>query len=77
MSTSTYALQGLHCNACKRRVAKKLEPLADSVSLKIDPMQVVLTKLSAVFKLPTSTVAIVEGPGMVAMALLMLLIAWR
>ena len=43
MSTSTYALQGLHCNACIGRVTKKLEPLADSVAVTLDPMQVVLT----------------------------------
>jgi copper chaperone CopZ len=43
MTTKTYALQGLHCNACIGRVTKKLEPLADSVSVTLDPMQVVLT----------------------------------
>ncbi|MES2414976.1 MAG: heavy-metal-associated domain-containing protein [Pseudomonadota bacterium] len=43
MATKTYALQGLHCNACIGRVTKKLEPLAEGVSVTLDPMQVVLT----------------------------------
>ena len=29
MDTSTYALHGLHCNACIGRVTKNLLPLAD------------------------------------------------
>ncbi|MES2511788.1 MAG: heavy-metal-associated domain-containing protein [Pseudomonadota bacterium] len=47
MTTQTYALQGLHCNACIGRVTKKLEPLAESVSVTLDPMQVVLTNPAA------------------------------
>ncbi len=42
MTTQTYALEGLHCNACIGRVTKKLEPLAEKVNVTLDPMQVVL-----------------------------------
>ena len=60
MSTSTYALQGLHCSACIGRVTKKLEPLADSVAVTLDPMQVVLTNPSAGFE---TLKAAVSGAG--------------
>ena len=60
MSTSTYALQGLHCSACIGRVTKKLAPLADSVAVTLDPMQVVLTNPSAGFE---TLKAAVSGAG--------------
>jgi copper chaperone CopZ len=43
MSTITYPLTGLHCNACVGRVAAQLKPLAESVAVTLDPMQVTLT----------------------------------
>ena len=43
MNTKTYALTGLHCNACVGRVTKSLEPLATNVVVSLNPMQVVLT----------------------------------
>ena len=46
MTTSTYALSGLHCKACVGRVTQKLQPLAESVEVTLDPMQVVLTNPS-------------------------------
>ena len=45
--TSTFALTGLHCNACVARVTKSLEPLAASVAVSLQPMQVVLTHATA------------------------------
>ena len=55
--TSTFALQGLHCNACIGRVSKKLAPLAESVVVTLDPMQVVLTKPRADFETLQAAVA--------------------
>ena len=49
MTTQTYALTGLHCNACVGRVTKSLEPLASSVTVSLQPMQVVLTGATAGF----------------------------
>ena len=49
MTTQTFALTGLHCNACVTRVTKSLEPLAASVAVSLSPMQVVLTDTTAGF----------------------------
>jgi copper chaperone CopZ len=49
MTTQTYALTGLHCNACVGRVTKSLEPLAAGVAVSLNPMQVVLTGAHAEF----------------------------
>ena len=43
MPTVTYPLRGLHCNACVARVDSQLKPLAQSVAVTLDPMQVTLT----------------------------------
>ncbi len=43
MPTVTYPLIGLHCNACVARVDAVLKPLAQSVAVTLDPMQVTLT----------------------------------
>jgi copper chaperone CopZ len=40
MNTTTYQLQGLHCNACVGRVTQALSPLADKVNVSLSPMQV-------------------------------------
>ena len=44
MTTTTYTLTGLHCNACVKRVTTALAPLADSVNVTLSPMQAVLTQ---------------------------------
>jgi copper chaperone CopZ len=49
MTTQTYPLSGLHCNGCIGRVTRQLAPLAESVAVTLDPMQVVLTNPSADF----------------------------
>jgi copper chaperone CopZ len=49
MSTVTYPLSGLHCNACVGRVAAQLRPLAESVAVTLNPMQVTLTNPAADF----------------------------
>jgi copper chaperone CopZ len=49
MSTVTYPLTGLHCNACVDRVAARLQPLAESVAVTLTPMQVTLTNPIADF----------------------------
>jgi copper chaperone CopZ len=49
MSTITYPLTGLHCNACVSRVAAQLRPLAQSVAVTLNPMQVTLTNPAADF----------------------------
>ena len=50
MTTQTFALTGLHCNACVGRVTKSLEPLASSVTVTLNPMQVVLSDVTADFE---------------------------
>ena len=50
MGTQTFALKGLHCNACVDRVSKALAPLASGVSVALSPMQVVLTDTFADFE---------------------------
>jgi copper chaperone CopZ len=42
MSTVTYPLTGLHCNACVGRVTKALLPLAEEVQVSLDPQQVLI-----------------------------------
>ena len=49
MPTVTYPLLGLHCNACVARVDSQLKPLAQSVAVTLDPMQVTLTNPSVDF----------------------------
>ena len=57
MTTQTYTLTGLHCNACVGRVTKNLEPLAASVAVSLNPMQVVLTDTKANFEMLKTAVA--------------------
>ncbi len=57
MTTSTYTLQGLHCNACVKRVTAKLQPLAESVAVTLNPMQVVLNNPNADFAALQTAVA--------------------
>jgi copper chaperone CopZ len=47
MNTTTYALTGLHCAACVRRVSEALTPLVAQVQVTLVPMQVVLTDAQA------------------------------
>ena len=49
MPTVTYPLLGLHCKACVARVDSQLKPLAQSVAVTLDPMQVTLTDPSVDF----------------------------
>jgi copper chaperone CopZ len=42
MSSITYPLTGLHCNACVGRVTKALSPLAEEVQVSLDPQQVLI-----------------------------------
>jgi copper chaperone CopZ len=44
MTTITYPLTGLHCKACVAKVTQALSPLADSVAVSLEPMQVTLTQ---------------------------------
>ena len=44
MTTATYNLTGLHCGACVKRVTEALKPLADNVTVTLDPMQATLTE---------------------------------
>lgn len=60
MTTQTYALTGLHCNACVGRITKSLESLASTVVVSLQPMQVVLTDAKADFK---TLEAAVESAG--------------
>jgi copper chaperone CopZ len=57
MSTVTYPLSGLHCNACVGRVAGQLQPLAESVEVTLAPMQVRLTNPKADFSTLQAAVA--------------------
>ena len=57
MTAQTFALAGLHCNACVGRVTKSLQPLAGSVEVSLSPMQVVLTNPSASFEILQQAVA--------------------
>ena len=49
LPTVTYQLLGLHCNACVARVDSQLKPLAQSIAVTLDPMQVTLTNPSVDF----------------------------
>jgi copper chaperone CopZ len=42
-SSSTYALSGLHCSACVRKVSAALQPFGTDVQVSLAPMQVTLT----------------------------------
>ncbi len=57
MPIQTFSLTGLHCNACVSRVTKSLEPLAASVAVSLNPMQVVLTNSTADFETLKAAVA--------------------
>ena len=57
LPTVTYPLLGLHCNACVARVDSQLKPLAQSVAVTLDPMQVTLTNPSVDFKALQKAVA--------------------
>ncbi len=57
MTAQTFALTGLHCNACVGRVTKSLEPLASGVTVTLNPMQVVLTDATADFETLKNVVA--------------------
>ena len=60
MTTQTFALTGLHCGACVNKVTQALLPLASSVAVSLQPMQVVLTGAKTDFgTLKTA----VEGAG--------------
>jgi copper chaperone CopZ len=41
--TSTYALTGLHCGSCVRKVTEALQPFARDIKVTLDPMQAVLS----------------------------------
>jgi copper chaperone CopZ len=58
MTTHTYPLTGLHCNACVGRVTKALQPLADAAVVTLNPMQVTLTNPHADFAQLQSAVAL-------------------
>ncbi len=60
MTTSTYTLSGLHCGACVKKVSLALAPLASSVDVSLQPMQVVLTNATATFDALKTAV---EGAG--------------
>jgi copper chaperone CopZ len=49
MKSTTFALSGLHCNACVVRVTRALAPLAEEVEVTLNPQQVVLKNTSASF----------------------------
>ena len=57
LPTVAYPLLGLHCNACVARVDSQLKPLAQSVAVTLDPMQVTLTNPSVDFKALQKAVA--------------------
>ncbi len=57
MSTVTYPLTGLHCKACVARVSQQLQPLAKTVNVTLEPMQVVLSEPAADFATLQSAVA--------------------
>ena len=57
MPTVTYPLLGLHCSACVARVDSRLKPLAQSVAVTLDPMQVTLTNPSVDFTTLQNAVA--------------------
>ena len=58
--TSTYPLTGLHCGVCVKKVTQALQPLATSVEVSLQPMQVTLTDTKADFE---TLKAAVESAG--------------
>ena len=58
MTTTTYSLTGLHCGACVKRVTEALQPLADSVTVTLNPMQATLTAPRASFAQLQAAVAL-------------------
>ena len=48
--TTTYAMTGLHCGACVKKVTQAMQPLAARVEVSLSPMQVVLTDANANFQ---------------------------
>ncbi len=44
----SFQITGMHCNGCVNRVAKALAPLADEVSVTLDPPRATLEAPSAV-----------------------------
>ena len=58
MTTTTYALTGLHCGACVKRVTEALQPLADNVTVTLSPMQATLTAPRASFAQLKAAVAL-------------------
>jgi copper chaperone CopZ len=65
MTTQTFALTGLHCNACVGRVTKSLEPLASGVTVTLNPMQVVLNDATADFETLKAAVTAAGKYGLV------------
>jgi copper chaperone CopZ len=49
MNNATYQLSGLHCGACVAKVTQALQPLADTVSVTLNPMQATLQDVHADF----------------------------
>jgi copper chaperone CopZ len=45
LTEQTYALTGLHCGSCVRKIEQALQPFADEVKVTLDPMQARLTHL--------------------------------
>lgn len=62
--TTTYALTGLHCGACVKKVTQALAPLAAGVEVSLQPMQVTLTETTADFE---ALKAAVENAGKYAL----------
>lgn len=44
----SFQITGMHCNGCVNRVTKALQPLADEVTVTLDPPRAVLEAPSAV-----------------------------
>ena len=57
MTSTTYALHGLHCGACLKKVTLALTPLAASVEVSLQPMQVKLTGATVHFDTLRTAVA--------------------
>jgi copper chaperone CopZ len=48
--TVTYALTGLHCRACVKKVGAALQALASHVEVSLNPMQATLIDTTASFE---------------------------
>lgn len=57
MTTKIYALTGLHCGACVKKITQALAPLADGVEVRLSPMQLVLNNPKASFEALQTAVA--------------------